>query len=80
MEVILTYGKLLSLSVKNDGIGIHANGIVDRVSGHYGIDGMRERVAQRGGSLSVVSIPENGTEVVLSARMKTKSSGASHRL
>ena len=33
-------------------------------SGHYGVRGMRERAVASGGSLQLISEPENGTEVV----------------
>jgi signal transduction histidine kinase/ligand-binding sensor domain-containing protein len=66
LEIQLTYGKVVKLTVRDNGIGFNANELSGRASGHYGIDGMRERAIKLGGSLSVRSTPRNGTEVTLS--------------
>ncbi|SNS81327.1 Signal transduction histidine kinase [Granulicella rosea] len=68
LEVQLIYAKALKLTVKDNGIGFDVHGASGRASGHYGLDGMRERAQQLGASLSVVSKVGSGTEVILIAR------------
>ncbi len=56
----------LMLTVTDNGIGFHA---ADKTAseGHFGIQGMRERSDQVGGTLNVDSLPEGGTTVTLRA-------------
>lgn len=68
LDVQLTYGKMLKLAVKDNGIGFEFHGVPNRASGHYGLDGMRERAKQLGGSLAVASAPGNGTEIILTTK------------
>jgi signal transduction histidine kinase len=61
IEVRLRFGDgWVTLVVKDDG---HGFDVADRVGKGYGLTGMHERVAALGGSLSIDSRPEEGTEV-----------------
>jgi ligand-binding sensor domain-containing protein/two-component sensor histidine kinase len=51
----------LQLSVNDDGAGFDRKGVVP--AGHYGLIGMRERAAQIGARLHIVSAPGRGTTV-----------------
>jgi len=57
--------KLLTLSVRDDGIGFEAERWRDTIASPsgFGILGMRERIADLGGQFEVVSRPKKGTEV-----------------
>jgi len=61
----LKYGHDLALHVKDDGVGIDQT-IRDHGSeGHFGLQGMHERVARIGGKLTVVSFASSGTEITV---------------
>lgn len=57
----------LTLTISDNGRGFQADDITLPAMGHFGLQGMRERAAQIGGTLSVVSSPEGGTTVTLCA-------------
>ena len=58
--VRLSYDRdVVRLEVSDDGAGFDP----DRVSGGYGLGGMRARVAEAGGTLTVHSAPGTGTRV-----------------
>ena len=52
------------LEVSDDGSGFVAEREETGENRHFGIVGMRERVAELGGAFSIVSAPESGTKVV----------------
>jgi signal transduction histidine kinase/ligand-binding sensor domain-containing protein len=56
----------LTLTVCDNGIGFQATDTTLPAKGHFGLQGMRERADQIGGTLNVESSPENGTKVRLS--------------
>jgi signal transduction histidine kinase len=65
LEVELKYGHDLALHVKDDGVGIDPT-IGDHGSeGHFGLQGMHERVARIGGKLTVASSASSGTEITV---------------
>jgi signal transduction histidine kinase len=65
LGVELKYGEDLVMHVKDNGIGI-APAILTRVTeGHFGLQGMRERVARIGGKLTIVSSASSGTEITV---------------
>ena len=65
VEVVLTYGHELTLRVTDNGIGIDP-GIADGGrSGHFGLQGMRERAARISARLTVASAAGSGTEITL---------------
>ncbi|MFZ4733765.1 MAG: sensor histidine kinase, partial [Pirellulales bacterium] len=57
----------VAAEVRDDGCGFTVGEQVGPAQGHFGLDGMRERVVRLGGSLAVVSAPGEGT--VIAARV-----------
>ena len=55
----------LMLTVSDNGIGFQAGDTTLSAKGHFGLQGMRERASQIGGTLKVESSPESGTTVTL---------------
>jgi signal transduction histidine kinase/ligand-binding sensor domain-containing protein len=55
----------LMLTVSDNGIGFRAGDTTLSAKGHFGLQGMRERANQIGGTLKVESSPESGTTVTL---------------
>jgi signal transduction histidine kinase len=55
----------LALRVCDNGSGFQATDPTLPAKGHFGLQGMRERADQIGGTLNVESSPENGTTVAL---------------
>jgi signal transduction histidine kinase/ligand-binding sensor domain-containing protein len=65
LEVELRYANDLALRVSDNGTGIDPV-IADRGrDGHFGLQGMRERAARIGGTLTLVSSSSSGTEIKL---------------
>jgi signal transduction histidine kinase len=66
IEVELVYSDSeFRLRVRDDGVGIDSEIVEHRRSGHFGLQGMRERAASFGGSLRVWSDSGAGTEIEL---------------
>ncbi len=65
MGVELKYGHALALHVKDDGVGIDPTIGDHGTEGHFGLQGMHERVARIGGKLTVVSSAGSGTEITV---------------
>ncbi len=55
----------LTIRIRDDGIGIDEKMVAAGRSGHWGLQGMRERASALGGQLSIWSHPGAGTEVEL---------------
>jgi hypothetical protein len=67
IEAEIAYGeRLLRLRIRDDGCGIPADILGAGRSGHYGLNGMRERARQIGASLDIWSGGRTGTEIDLS--------------
>jgi signal transduction histidine kinase len=65
LEVELRYADDLALRVSDNGTGIEP-AIADRgKDGHFGLHGMRERAARIGGTLTLCSSSNSGTEIEL---------------
>jgi ligand-binding sensor domain-containing protein/signal transduction histidine kinase len=56
----------LTFTVSDNGSGFHATDTSLPAKGHFGLQGMRERANQIGGTLNVESSPDSGTTVTLS--------------
>jgi signal transduction histidine kinase/streptogramin lyase len=56
----------LTLTIRDNGIGFQATDTTLPAKGHFGLQGMRERTDQIGGTLNVASSPETGTTITLS--------------
>jgi signal transduction histidine kinase len=88
IEVEIQYDKShLRLRVRDDGKGVESEVFTQGRSGHWGLQGMRERTKLLGGQLEVWSQLDSGTEIQLSipasiayltspSRQTTKSMGA----
>jgi ligand-binding sensor domain-containing protein/two-component sensor histidine kinase len=67
IEVDITYSKsLLRLRIRDDGKGIDSGFVAEGRTGHYGVQGMRERAKRIGGKLDVWTGTGAGTEIELS--------------
>jgi signal transduction histidine kinase/ligand-binding sensor domain-containing protein len=67
IEAEITYGeRLFRLRIRDDGEGIPPDIVEAGRSGHYGLNGMRERARQAGAKLDVWSSAASGTEIDLS--------------
>ena len=53
-------------SVKDDGIGFSEANLPGPSQGHFGLQGIRERIGNRNGSLEIDSTPGQGTKVTVS--------------
>ncbi|MDP8951400.1 MAG: sensor histidine kinase [Actinomycetota bacterium] len=74
VALTLSYmGDALALDVRDDGVGFDpsrtATEARDRTSGGFGLKGMRERIEQAGGSLSVESAPGEGSTLAVELPM-----------
>jgi len=65
LEVELKYGHDLAVQVRDNGVGIDPALAEQGKDGHFGLQGMRERVARIGGKLTVSSSPDSGTEITV---------------
>jgi ligand-binding sensor domain-containing protein/signal transduction histidine kinase len=55
----------LTMTVSDNGCGFHTTDTTLPAKGHFGLQGMRERANQIGGTLNVESSPDSGTTVTL---------------
>jgi signal transduction histidine kinase len=65
LEVELKYGHDLVLRVIDNGVGIDPTMGDYGKEGHFGLQGMRERVARIGGGLTIVGSAGAGTEITV---------------
>jgi len=63
LDVELRYGQDLLLRIRDNGVGIDPAVVDKGKTGHFGLQGMRERTARIGGKFTVVSSPASGTEI-----------------
>ena len=65
LEVEVSYARDLTVRIADNGVGI-APAVADAgKDGHFGLQGMRERAARIGATLTVVSAPGSGTDIVV---------------
>ncbi len=64
-------GKLL-FSVKDDGCGFDAQNVPGPESGHFGLQGVQERIEAFNGTLSLDSVPGKGTTATATLELKEK--------
>ena len=67
----------LHLSIEDDGRGIGENSGAKR--GHHGLANMRARAEALGGTFDVASGPDAGTRIIVTLRMRSVPTEASHR-
>ena len=60
----------ISFSVKDNGTGFEPAGIAGPSTGHFGLQGVRERIADFGGELSICSEPGKGTHITVKLLLK----------
>jgi len=65
LEIELKYSSDLVLRVSDNGVGMDSSVVSQGKEGHFGLQGMRERVGRIGGKLTVVSSARAGTEVTV---------------
>jgi signal transduction histidine kinase len=65
LEVELSYARDLTVSVKDDGIGIDQTVAVEGRDSHFGLQSMRERAVRIGGKLRLATSADSGTRVQL---------------
>jgi signal transduction histidine kinase len=65
LNIELKYAGDLVLRVSDDGRGIEPLVLSQGKEGHFGLQGMRERVKRIGGEFAIVSSPKSGTEVTI---------------
>ena len=65
LRVELSYGHDLSLRISDNGAGIDPDTVNRGKSGHFGLQGMRERAARIMGKLSIESSPGSGAVIAL---------------
>jgi signal transduction histidine kinase/ligand-binding sensor domain-containing protein len=65
LEVELKYARDLAVLVRDNGIGIDPTVAEQGKNGHFGLQGMRERVARIGGKLTVASSADSGTQITV---------------
>ena len=56
-------GTSIDLTIRDDGAGFNPVGQAGPNSGHFGLEGMRERIEKFGGTLQIESAPGHGTRV-----------------
>jgi ligand-binding sensor domain-containing protein/signal transduction histidine kinase len=67
LSVTMSFGRrALRVEIDDDGRGFDPSTVWSKSGGHYGLIGMRERVAELGGELQLCSSPGQGTKVRLS--------------
>jgi signal transduction histidine kinase len=73
IEAELNHEKI-SLRVKDNGCGFELHGAAGSESGHFGIQGMRERIEEANGHLEIHSHPGEGTTVEMNVPFKPSGS------
>ena len=68
-------GSAMRFSVKDDGCGFDPENCPGVDEGHFGLQGIRERVAQFGGTMSVSSAPGKGTKATITIDSHEKDHG-----
>jgi len=61
---------MLRFSVRDNGCGFDVNSRADSTQGHFGLDGIVERLRRHDGTLTLESSPGSGTRVVVTIKIK----------
>ena len=61
----------ITFSVRDNGCGFNAALAPGPQDGHFGLQGVRERVNEAGGSMDIASSPGDGTKVTISIKIET---------
>jgi signal transduction histidine kinase/ligand-binding sensor domain-containing protein len=65
LDVELKYGQDLAICVHDNGVGFDLDAAERGKEEHFGLQGMRERVARIGGELTLVSSAKSGTSITV---------------
>ena len=65
LDVELQYASDLLLRERDNGLGMESSVLSRGKEGHFGLQGIRERVKRIGGEFTIVSSPKSGTEVTI---------------
>jgi len=65
LSIELRYARYLSLSIKDNGIGIDPEIVVAGKTGHFGLHGMKERSARVRARITITSTLNAGTQITL---------------
>lgn len=60
----------ITFSVRDNGCGFDAASAPGPKDGHFGLQGVRERVNETGGSVDIFSTPESGTKITVELKME----------
>ena len=60
----------ITFSVRDNGCGFDAASAPGPLDGHFGLQGVRERVKESGGSVDIASSPGNGTRIDVELKME----------
>ena len=71
-------GRKLMFSVRDNGCGFAPDGAPGIAEGHFGLQGIRERVDELGGVLEIASAPGKGTKVTVEITLPQDSTGEGH--
>lgn len=67
-------GGSLDISVEDNGCGFDVSAVNDSDSGHFGLDGIRQRVKRLDGTFEIASQPNGGTQAVIRIPLHVKHS------
>jgi signal transduction histidine kinase len=75
IDVTLDYrpGKVC-LRVNDDGIGFETGSAMPVFGGHFGLEDMSERTKKMGGAFSLISVPGQGTEIIVEVVERSEAS------
>jgi signal transduction histidine kinase len=71
IEVVVNYGRVLTLRVRDNGRGIDIDTAMHGKAGHFGLRGMQERAKRIGGRLAVAGKQDGGTELELTVPVQS---------
>ena len=62
----------MDISVEDNGCGFDVSAVNDSDSGHFGLDGIRQRVKRLDGTFEIASQPNGGTQAVIRIPLHVK--------
>jgi signal transduction histidine kinase len=60
----------IALSIRDDGVGFTPGTQAGPTAGHFGLEGMRERMERLDGTLRIESVPGGGTTIYLEVPLR----------
>ena len=70
-----THGSVISFSVRDNGSGFDTEQACGVTEGHFGLEGIRDRVNRLDGTFEIESKPGTGTKATVQLKMKDESTG-----